>query len=46
MAFIGNNPGLALQPVDRTGAPTVYPGPRGPSSSAYIAPDETWMIQR
>ena len=30
--------------VEWPGAPTVYPGPRGPSSSAYLAVAESWMV--
>jgi hypothetical protein len=30
--------------VEWPGAPTVYPGPRGPSSSAYMAVAESWAI--
>jgi hypothetical protein len=29
--------------VEWPGAPTVYPGPRGPSSSAYMAVAESWV---
>ena len=30
--------------VEWHGAPTVYPGPRGPSSSAYMAVAESWAV--
>jgi hypothetical protein len=30
--------------IDWPGAPTVYPGPRGPSSSAYLAVAESWTV--
>jgi hypothetical protein len=30
--------------VEWPGSPTVYPGPRGPSSSAYIAVAESWVM--
>jgi hypothetical protein len=30
--------------VEWPGAPTVYPGPRGPSSSAYMAVGESWAL--
>jgi hypothetical protein len=30
--------------VEWPGAPTVYPGPRGPSSSAYMAVAESWSL--
>ncbi|MDQ1595564.1 MAG: hypothetical protein QOH40_2120 [Arthrobacter pascens] len=30
--------------VEWPGAPTVYPGPRGPASSAYLAVAESWMV--
>ncbi|MFE4541753.1 hypothetical protein [Arthrobacter sp. NPDC056727] len=30
--------------VEWPGAPTVYPGPRGPSSSAYMAVAESWAL--
>jgi hypothetical protein len=30
--------------VEWPGAPTVYPGPRGPSSSAYLAVAESWVV--
>jgi hypothetical protein len=35
---------LAEFGVEWPGAPSVYPGPRGPSSSAYIALAESWVI--
>ncbi|WP_258073923.1 hypothetical protein [Arthrobacter sp. Y81] len=30
--------------VEWPGSPAVYPGPRGPSSSAYIAVAESWVM--
>ncbi|WP_427173278.1 hypothetical protein [Arthrobacter sp. 92] len=30
--------------VEWPGAPTVYPGPRGPQSSAYLAVAESWVM--
>lgn len=30
--------------IEWPGAPTVYPGPRGPSSSAYLAVAESWTV--
>jgi hypothetical protein len=30
--------------VEWPGAPTVYPGPRGPSSSAYVDVAESWLL--
>ena len=30
--------------VEWPGAATVYPGPRGPSSSAYMAVAESWVM--
>ena len=35
---------LAEFGVEWPGAPSVYPGPRGPSSSAYIAVAESWVM--
>ncbi|XAS67772.1 hypothetical protein V3C33_20595 [Micrococcaceae bacterium Sec5.7] len=35
---------LAEFGVEWPGAATVYPGPRGPSSSAYIAMAESWVM--
>lgn len=35
---------LAEFGVEWPGSPTVYPGPRGPSSSAYIAVAESWVM--
>ncbi|WP_395401123.1 hypothetical protein ACHMXB_19555 [Arthrobacter sp. UC242_113] len=35
---------LAEFGVEWPGAPTVYPGPRGPSSSAYMAVAESWAM--
>ncbi|HJV97519.1 MAG TPA: hypothetical protein VJ617_00250 [Arthrobacter sp.] len=35
---------LAEFGVEWPGAPSVYPGPRGPSSSAYMAVAESWVM--
>jgi hypothetical protein len=35
---------LAEFGVEWPGSPTVYPGPRGPSSSAYMAVAESWVM--
>lgn len=35
---------LAAELTRRPGAPSVYPGPRGPSSSGYMAVAESWVM--